>query len=88
MAAAEHAERRGDHLAGHLSEHAAPTREVGGAVGKRHTVGVAAARIEAERDVVRVALGREVHLPDHRFEDRAEPASEAVMSSRSPRRGP
>ena len=72
---AEHAERRGDHLAGHLPEHAAPAGEVRRAVGKGHTVGVAAARVEAERDVVRMAFGREVDLPDHRFEDRAEPAS-------------
>ena len=57
---------------GDLAHHAAAAGEVGRSVGERDAAGVARARIEPERYVVRVALGREVHLPDHRLEHGAE----------------
>ncbi len=64
----EHGERCGHHLARHLAHQRAAAGEVGGAVGQCHTVGLASARVEAELDVVGVALGREVDLPDHGLE--------------------
>ncbi len=73
---AEHAERSGDHLTGDLAEQAPTTRKVGRTIRQRHAVGITGAGVEAERDVVGVAFGREVHLPDHRFEHRAEAAGE------------
>ncbi len=74
---AEHAERGGDHLAGHLTHHAAPTGEVGGAIRQRDSVRVAGALGEPERDVARMAFGREVHLADNRFERRRESAGQS-----------
>ena len=74
---AEHPERRRDHLAGYLAEQAAATGEVGGPVGECDTVGVARARVETERHVVRMTLGREVHLPDHWFEYRTQAAGQS-----------
>ena len=57
---------------GHLPEDAAAAREVGRAVGRGDAAELARARGEAERLVVRVALGGEVHLPGHGLEHRAE----------------
>ena len=75
-AASEDSEGRSDHLTGHVTEHASPAGEVRRSVGERHTAGIARTRIESERLVVGVTLGREVHLTDHRFEYRTESPSQ------------
>ena len=72
----EDAERRGDHLTGHLAEQTAATREVRRPVRECNAVDIPRARVEAESDVVRMTFGREVHLTHHRFEHRTEPAGE------------
>ena len=68
----EDGEGGGDDVAGDLPHHAAAAREVGRSIGERDASGESRARIETERDVVGVALGREVHLPDHWLEHGAE----------------
>ena len=63
-----HAERRGDHLAGHLPQHAPTTGEVRRSVRQRDPVGLPRAGSKPESHVAGVTLRREVHLADHRFE--------------------
>ena len=65
----EHGERRGHDLAGHLTHHRPSAGEVRGTVRQGDVVGRSGAGIEAERGVVGVAFGREVHLADDRLED-------------------
>ena len=73
----EHTERCCDHLTWHLAEQAATAGEVGRPIGKCNAIGVTGTRVEAQLHVVRMTLGREVHLADHGFEHRTESASEA-----------
>ena len=64
----EHPEGRRDHLAGNLAEERSATREVGRAIGQRHAVHDPRRRVEPEGRVLRVTLGGEVDLPDHRLQ--------------------
>ena len=70
----EDGERRRHQLARHLAHDRPAAGEVGGAVGERHLAGLAGAGAEAQRDIGGMALGREVHLPDHGLQGRSEAA--------------
>ncbi len=70
----EDGERRRHQLARHLAHDRPAAGEVGRAVGEGHLAGLAGARAEAQRDIGGMALGREVHLPDHGLQGRSEAA--------------
>lgn len=70
----ENGERRRDHFAGHLTHQRAATRKVRDAFGEGDSVHVAGARLKSESRVVGVTFGREINLPDHRFESPAQRA--------------
>ncbi len=70
----EDGERRRHQLARHLAHDRPAAGEVGRAVGQCHLAGLARARAEAQLDIGGMALGREVHLPDHGLQGRSEAA--------------
>jgi len=83
----EHPEGRRHHLARHLTHQRTPAGEVRGAVGQGDAVGRGRARREAEGRIRRVALRREVHLPDQRFDAVAQRAPVGVLVVSRPRHG-